>query len=261
MVDIHSHILYGVDDGALTLEDSVAMLRSAAEHHTTDIVATPHASSAFPFDLEAIDARHRELAQIHNGLPRIHRGCDFHLSVLNIRQALENPSRFTVNGGRYLMVELPEMFQPASMDEVFRQFAARDVICVITHPERNPVMQRSPEILPRWLHHGCLSQITAMSLTGHFGPQPRTAAWRFLRAGHVHFVASDAHDTERRPPRLDLARALLDQEIGAELSTLLFVDHPRAVIENRTIPMDIPPAPKPRKWFEFWKSAPAVVRP
>lgn len=148
MVDIHSHILYGVDDGARTLEDTIGMLRSAAEHNTTDIVATPHANSTYPFDPQVIVSRYHELGQIHSGLPRIHRGCDFHLSPINIQQALEKPSRYTVNGGSYLMVELPEQFHPTAMDEVFRQFTASGVICVITHPERNPVLQKSPQILP-----------------------------------------------------------------------------------------------------------------
>jgi protein-tyrosine phosphatase len=140
------------------------------------------------------------------------------------------------------------------MDEVLRQFTARGVICVITHPERNPVLQKSPQILPRWVQSGCLAQLTAMSLTGEFGPTARSCAWQFLRDGHAHFVASDAHDTQRRTTRLDLARVLIDQEIGPDLSRLLFVEHPLAVIESRIIPMEVAPAPKPRKWFEFWKS-------
>jgi protein-tyrosine phosphatase len=254
MVDIHSHILYGVDDGARTLDDSLALLRAAAAHGTTDIVATPHANSSFPFDPTTLASRYSELAQIHTGLPRIHRGCDFHLSVANIHHALEDSTPYTVNGGPYLMVELPELFQSTAMDEVFRQFTNKGVICIITHPERNPVLQRSPDILQRWVRDGCLAQLTAMSLTGGFGPTASAAAWQFLRAGHAHFVASDAHDTQYRPPHLDDARALLDQQIGPDLSTLFFVDHPRAVIEGRVMPMQVAPTPRFKKWFEFWKS-------
>ena len=252
MVDIHSHILHGVDDGARTLDDSLAMLRLAAEHGTTDIVATPHANSTYPFDPAVLNSRFDELAARHTGLPRIHRACDFHLAAINIRLALENPAPYSVNGGRYLMVELPEMFHAAAMEEVLRQFTAHGVICVITHPERNPVLQKSPDILARWVRNGCLSQLTAMSLTGGFGPSTRAIAWQMLRDGHCHFVASDAHDTEYRPPLLDSARALLDQEIGPELSTLLLVEHPRAVIENRVFPMEVAPLPKSKKWYRFW---------
>lgn len=162
---------------------------------------------------------------MHTGLPRIHRGCDFHLSTSNIRHALENPAKYTVNGGSYLMVELPDFFHAGAMEEVFWQFSARDVICVITHPERNPVLQRSAEILAGWVRNGCLSQLTAMSLTGGFGPVAQKCACQFLRDGPVHFVASDAHDTRHPPPRLDAARALLERDIGAGLSSLLLDVH------------------------------------
>jgi protein-tyrosine phosphatase len=254
MVDIHSHILHGVDDGARTIEDSLAMLRAAAQHGTTDIVATPHANSNYQFDRQILDSRYEEIARLHRGLPRVHRGCDFHLSAANVQQALVDASPYTVNGGPFLMVELPDMFHATAMDEVLRQLTQKGLICVVTHPERNPVLQRSPDILARWVRGGCRAQLTAMSLTGGFGPGSRAAAWQFLRAGNVHFVASDAHDIQYRPPHLDMARDLLDQEIGTEIATLLVEDHPRCVIECRDIPMDvIPPVPE-RKWFEFWKS-------
>ena len=254
MIDIHSHFLYGVDDGAGSIEESLDMLRLAAGHGTTDMVATPHANSTFEFDPALLELRYHELAGAHNGLPRIHRGCDFHLSAVNIQHALEDPSRYTVNGGHYLMVELPELFHPAAMAEVFRQFTRKSVICVITHPERNPVLQKSLDILPQWVRNGCLAQLTAMSLTGDFGAIARTTAWHYLRQGYAHFIASDAHDTQHRTPRLDVARGLVDQEIGADLSALLFIEHPRAVIENLIIRMDMAPTATPKKWLAFWRS-------
>src|SRR5689334_22914850 len=114
MIDIHSHILWGVDDGAATLDESLKMLGIAAASGTTDIVATPHASSAFPLNSAVLLSRYEELESRHTGLPRIHRGCDFHLSAGNIQDALQNPTKYTINAGRYLMVELPETFSPAS---------------------------------------------------------------------------------------------------------------------------------------------------
>src|ERR1051325_7668302 len=195
VIDIHSHILWGVDDGAQSIDDSLAMLSAAAATGTTDIVATPHANSSFPFNPETLDARYRELSELHQGLPRIHRGCDFHISADNIHGALENPAKCTVNGGRYLMVELPEMFSPSSMERALRQLYSKGIIPVITHLERNPVLQRSPASLRQWVDRGgCLAQVTAQSLTGRFGTRAKSAAWQFLRSGHIHFVASDCHD-------------------------------------------------------------------
>jgi protein-tyrosine phosphatase len=252
MIDVHSHILYGLDDGAATLNDSLGMLRLAASSGTTDIVATPHANSTYPFDPVRNAALRDEISSAEPGLPRIHLGCDFHLAAVNIEEALQNPTRFTVNQGNYLMVELPDFFHPPAMDEVLRQLANIGIISVVTHPERNAILQKSPEILARWVSHGCRSQLTAMSLTGEFGSAARTAAWRFLRAGHAHIVASDAHDTVHRTPRLDAARQLLDRELGADLTSLLFVHHPRAVIDNLDLPMDFPGTAKTRKWYQFW---------
>jgi len=252
MIDIHSHILWGVDDGAATLDDSLAMLRMAAASGTTDIVATPHANSTYPFDLEVLTSRYQELAGCHRGLPRIHRGCDFHLSAGNIHDALDNPAKYTINGGRYLMVELPEMFSPASMDHALQQLWAKGMIPVVTHPERNPVLQRSPQVLQDWVDRGYLAQVTAQSFTGRFGNRAKSAAWKFLRAGNIHFVASDAHDDAHRPPCLDEAYHLLTTEIGEIPARCLFLDHPQAVIDNRDAPMELVLDPPQRKWYQWW---------
>jgi protein-tyrosine phosphatase len=256
MVDIHSHILYGVDDGAATLQESLDMLRLAAASGTTDIVATPHANSEYSFDPQRNSALRDEIiaaaASDSIPIPRIHLACDFHLAAGNIDAALQAPKRFTVNSGSYLMVEFPELFNPPAMDEVLRQLSAISIIPVITHPERNPVLQKSPDILARWISRGCRSQLTAMSLTGGFGTEIRTAAWQFLRAGHAHIVASDGHNTHRRPPCLDAVHSLLVKEIGSDLAALLLVDHPRAVIDNLDIPMECKPLSESRKWYQFW---------
>ena len=136
-------------------------------------------------------SRYEELANRHTGLPHIHRGCDFHLSAGNIQDALANPTKYTINGGRYLMVELPEMFSPVAMDQALWQLSSKGILPVITHPERNPVLLRSPEVLQGWVNRGCFAQVTAQSLTGRFGKRAKEAAWRFLRAGAIHIVASD----------------------------------------------------------------------
>jgi len=249
MIDIHSHILWGVDDGASSLDESLEMLHIAAGSGTTDIVATPHANSTYPFDPAILDARYEELASRHTGRPRVHRGCDFHLSVGNIQDALNHPAKYTINGGRYLMVELPEMFSPASIDQALWQLSSKGIVPIITHPERNPVLQRSPEVLQRWVDRGCLGQVTAQSLTGRFGKTAKDAAWRFLRAGNIHFAASDAHDTTDRTPRLDQARDILAKELGEVLARCLTLDHPQSVIENCDDSMEIVLDPKPRKWY------------
>src|SRR5215469_2697945 len=137
MIDIHSHILWGLDDGPRTLEDSLAMLEAAAAAGTTDIVATPHANSKYPFDPAIISARVEELRQRHSAPPRIHTGCDFHLSPLNVEDALDNPTKYTINGGNCLMVELHDRFSPDSITRILESLLREGLTPIITHPERN----------------------------------------------------------------------------------------------------------------------------
>ena len=114
--DIHSHILYGVDDGAKTLEESLGMLQLAAASGTTDIVATPHVNGQFEFDPELIDERIAELSA--RSAVRIHRGCDFHLEAENIEDAIANPDKYTINNRGYLLVEFPDLSIFTSTDEI-----------------------------------------------------------------------------------------------------------------------------------------------
>jgi protein-tyrosine phosphatase len=253
MIDIHSHILWGIDDGAADFAQSLAMVEMAAAHGTTDIVATPHANSQFKFDAGIIAERIDELSLACGGSPRIHRGCDFHLSLENIQDALQHTSKYTINGQRYLLVEFADHLIPPSTSEIFRQFIAKGIIPVITHPERNPLLQDSLDRLNQWASMGCLLQVTAQSLTDRFGKNAQQSAWKLLRNGMVHVIASDAHDTEHRPPTLDLAHEILSRELGVETAELLLIHNPDAIVKGQPIWTQAPQLTPPRKWFEFWK--------
>jgi protein-tyrosine phosphatase len=255
MIDIHSHIIWGVDDGARNREDSIAMLRLAAETGTTDIVATPHCDRQYKFDPAMRDERIRELMDETGGVPRIHPGCDFRLSFDNVRIGLQEPARFTINGLRYLLVEFDDALIPPATEEIFRRFMDRGICPVITHPERHPILQGSFERLQSWKQMGCLLQVTAQCLTDRFGRAARESAWELLRRGLVHVIASDAHDTERRPPRLDQARDILTREMGAEAAELLLVANPLAILAGEPAWGCASTAMELRKksWFAFWR--------
>jgi len=250
MVDIHSHILWGLDDGARDQEESLAMLELAAETGTTDIVATPHSDNEYQYDLEEVTDRIAALSGLTGGVPRIHRGCDFHMSLENIQECLEYPTRFTINGLGYLMVEFADTVIPASTEEIFRRFSALDIVPVITHPERNPILRESMDRLQHWIDMGCLVQVTAQSLTGRFGKTARRAAWSMLRKSLVHVLASDGHNTEGRPPRLDFARDTVTREINAETADVLLIENPSAVIRGLKGCVRAPgAAAAKRRWF------------
>lgn len=252
MVDIHSHILPGLDDGAKSLEDSVAMLRLAAESGTTDIVATPHANNEFHFDPDLIDRKIAEVQEAAGPLPRIHRGCDFHLTLENIQDALNNPSKYAVNHLTYLLVEFSDLLIPRTTQEIFDRLQGAGLTPIVTHPERNALLHSRLDQLQSWVERGALVQVTAGSLLGGFGRAAKSVATDLMNRNLVHFIASDAHDTKYRTPVLSDACQYVTKTWGAAVAETLFTDAPRAVIAGEEIqPTDPEAAPRKKKWYRL----------
>jgi protein-tyrosine phosphatase len=249
MVDIHSHILWGLDDGAETLEESLAMLKLAAESGTTDIVATPHANSRYRYQPEVIQQRIEEASAATSGKPRIHRGCDFHLSFDNVQDAMENPAKYAINNGPYILVEFPDG-PLVGMQRVLATLLDCRLIPIMTHPERQMQLRRIPDEFLEWIRMGCLVQVTAQSLLGRFGKQSEESAWQMVRRGLAHFVASDAHDTEDRPPRLDLAFEALSGRVGDSHAQLLLIENPQAALSGERVSVN---SPEQKTWYRWWK--------
>ena len=235
LVDLRSHILWGLDHGPQTLDQSVAMLKLAAEHGTADIVATPCASFEHRFDPQAIAQRLDELRARCEGSIRIHSGCDFHFDFGNIRDALAHPHKYTINGGSYLLVEFPDLLVPPATEAILRQFTAKGITPIIGHPERHAILQRSPERLKEWISLGCVLQVTARSLSGHFGKIEKQFAWDLLREGMAYVIASDGRDPLHHPPRLDAAWRLVKHELGEDIAKRLLIDNPSVILQARAI--------------------------
>jgi protein-tyrosine phosphatase len=254
MIDIHSHILYGLDDGAKTREQSLAMLTMAAETGTTDIVATPHADLQFPFNPELVAERLADLRLATEGVIRIHAGCDFHLQYDNIQDALKNPTKYTINGCGYLMVEFSDLVIFNNTEDIFERMHSVGITPVVTHPERNPLLQQRLDRLERWTSNGILLQVTAQSLLGRFGNAAKRCSEELMDRNLVHFIASDAHDTEHRPPCLDEAFEYVSRKYGAARASRLLERNPAAVLIGEALPVDVEPeAPVKRPWYRFWR--------
>lgn len=250
-VDIHSHVLYGLDDGARTVEDSVAMLDLAAASGTVDIVATPHANSQYVFDPDLTAARIAEL-QARTRV-RIHPGCDLHLSAFNVEDALAHPARYTIGHGAYLLVEFPELGVFRAADEILRTLLDAGLVPIISHPERNEHLRKQLDDLSRWVEDGCLLQVTAAAFTGLFGAEVRRAAEGLFRRGLVHVVASDAHNVRQRTPVLRDAYGRMCERWGEDAVRPLFVDNPGAVVASEVVPFEPVDLRGGRKWYQFWK--------
>jgi protein-tyrosine phosphatase len=254
VIDIHSHILYGMDDGAKTLEDSLAMLAAAAAAGTTDIVATPHADTEYEFQPELIRERVAELNQ-HGPPPvRLHTGCDFHLTFDNVNDALANPTKYTINQKRFLLVELSDMVIFKSTEPDFLRLQDAGMLLVITHPERNPLLRQRLEMIRRWVGMGCYMQVTGQSMFGRFGNKAKAFSDTLLEEGLVHFVASDGHDVKHRRPVLDEAFQYVSKRCGEKRAVTLFSTNPLAALNGELIPVEASTdAPARRKWFLPWR--------
>ena len=248
MIDLHSHILPGLDDGPRTLEGSLELARAAVEQGTRTILATPHINDDESIDHRriaaglavlrpALAAAEIPLEVLPGGEIAIWRLADLDESALHA---------LALGGGPYLLIESPfspvvGAFEPLVLDLMIR--SGHRVL--LAHPERCPAFQREPARLERLVEAGVLVQITAGSMTGAFGNTVRRFTAQLLREGIAHVVSSDAHDAVKRPPGLtagfaDPGRELAGLEAQREWMTELA---PRAILEGAPLPQR-PPLPR-----------------
>lgn len=230
------------------------MVRMAAEHGTTDLVATPHANQQYRFDVEIAGERLGEVAEASGNVLRLHSGCDFHLSYDNILDAIANPKKYTINKKRYLMVEFSDLLIFTNTPEIFSRLGDAGMTPVVTHPERNGLLRQRIEQIAQWVDDGACVQVTAQSLTGTFGRRAAEFSKALIDRGLVHFIASDAHDCENRPPRLDLAYQWLKEHYGEELAVALCITNPKATLTGDSLErQQYSITPEPRKWYQIWR--------
>lgn len=239
MVDLHCHILPGLDDGSRSMDESLQMAETAIADGITHVVATPHASSSWEFDYRRVRQARDEL-QTHLGDRLIlATGCDFHMSPENIAALRQDAPRFCINQKNFLLVEFNEFSIPPPMDQRLHEIQLAGLQPIITHPERNAILRARPERLITWVQQGSYVQVTAGSLTGAFGPGAQEDAWKWIDQGLVHFVSSDAHNTKSRPLQLRPAYELVAGKLGVEKAEALFIENPLAAFEGRELP-DVP---------------------
>lgn len=244
MIDIHHHLLAGLDDGAKSFDDSVAMARIAAEDGITHIVCTPHANGQYEY-LPAVNSQ--KIAELQARLEKEHiaiklgMGCDFHMSYENIQDAKEDPARFSVNGLGYLLVEIPDYGLPKGLTEVFYELQLAGLTPILTHPERNPTLQSDQPRMLDWLRGGVLVQVTAGSVIGRMGKTAQKMAHELLEKRWVHFLATDAHNTTSRPPQMRAAYELVAKKYGPEYAHLLCVTNPLAVFQGKPMGPQLEP--------------------
>lgn len=236
MVDIHYHLIFGVDDGPKTIEDSLALAEASLAEGVTHIVATPHANGRYNFRPDVNREKLEILKERLGDRLTLALGCDFHLSYDNIVDLEKVPERYTVNGKQYLLVEFDDSVIPRSLSDVLYQMRSNGVVPILTHPERNLVLTEDPQRVEEWAASGCLVQITAGSLSGRFGPKAKSMAFQLIRKKLVHLIASDAHSVKWRPPSMQAAYEVVRDKFGSATADRLCVQNPRAVFYGEPLP-------------------------
>jgi protein-tyrosine phosphatase len=243
MIDLHCHVLPGIDDGPATIDESVALVRAAAASGVREIVATPHVSSHYPDNEPAnISLLTRELNErlLIEGVPvKIWTGAEINITRIG-ELSEEELSALALGGGQWLLVECPFAVYAPDFDAILLYLKNKGHRVMLAHPERSPLFQRDPQRLEALVAAGMLASITAGSLVGRFGRDVRRFAMRLAADGLAHNVASDAHDVRRRPPGIAAEIA----EVGLENLTDWFAHAvPHAILSGEAIPpRPIPPS-------------------
>ncbi|MCJ7538683.1 MAG: hypothetical protein MUO88_03360 [Desulfobacterales bacterium] len=254
MIDLHCHILPGVDDGPADMDESLAMARQAAADGIQTLVAAPHTLN---------EVFHNPLQRVRDSVARLRRalaenridievcvGSEVHICT-GLAQKVMAKEVATVNDtGRYVLVEFPlHVIPPGSQEEIF-QMKLNDITPILAHPERNPVFQNHPDRLQYFVDMGCLIQITAMSITGLLGEDAMDCAHTLLEQRQVHVIATDAHSFDNRPPILSPAVDAAARSLGSrEEAEAMVIHRPRAILAGKPVKA---PAPKPIRKKKWW---------
>lgn len=252
MIDLHSHILPGIDDGAPDLDASIAMARAAVAGGVEEIVATPHVSANYPNDPATLG---RRVAEVQNaldeaGVPlRVHTGAEVNHAMLHDLSE-EALAACTLGGGGYVLFEASMGGPMPFVERMVFDLQTRGFKVVLAHPERIAAFQRNVAVVEDLVERGCLCSVTAASVSGQFGGQVKRFTHELFERGLVHNLASDAHDAEYRTPAL---RPMLEAAV-AQLPELehslgwLTVEVPRAILAGE-VPAGEPPRIEPRRGF------------
>ncbi len=243
-----------IDDGARSMEEALEMARIAAEDGIEQMVSTPHMFNGLsnnpeqPEILESV----AELNEAIGGGLKILPGNEVHVSHEIAEQAKNN--RVTkINQRNYMLVEFPQLTVPVGADELFYKLLLQGVRPILVHPERNGQIQTRPSIVETFVERGVFIQVTAMSVTGEFGPAARACVEALLRHNCVHFLATDTHRPNRRPPILSKGRDAAAAIIGAGRARALVEDNPRTAIDGEALqappPIPFGSAAKPKRSF------------
>jgi len=232
VIDIHCHILPGIDDGPSDIQESIKMAEIAARDGITKIVATPHIKNT----LHSVSSIKNSIARLNKRLGElaisveILQGADVH-AMLDISLL----KGYTINNTQYILVEFPHSHLPNSMKEVLFKMMVQGYRPIITHPERNMSVLKDPRAIFELINGGVLAQITADSIIGTFGVDIQECSRYLLKKNMVRFIATDAHSSHHRKPVLSQGLKAAEKIIGKDKAIKLVTVNPEAVVKGRPL--------------------------
>jgi protein-tyrosine phosphatase len=252
LIDLHSHLLPGIDDGSKDLAMSLAMARVAASDGISTMACTPHIlpgvyNNSGPAIRKAVARLAESIAEA--GIPiSLVTGADVHIAPdLNVQ--LRDGRALTLNNSRYLLLEPPHHVLPPRLEDLIFGLQAAGYIPILTHPERLSWVEGHYDLIGRLVSTSVLMQITAGSVMGRFGRRPCYWAERMLDEGLCHLLATDAHNIEQRAPRMADARDAIAQRLGDDEAINLVLRRPQGILNNLS-PAELPPLPQAKAWRE-----------
>ena len=245
MIDIHSHLVPGVDDGSQSLEESLALLKQAEEDGITELITTPHFMKNGEYRVKASELvkRFNELKQAYQGSIKLHLGNELYIHP-DLPELLEQGDILTLAESKTILVEFPFQSYKNEYDEILYELSLKYRI-IIAHPDRYHYVQEDPNFCLRWLKEGYLLQSNQNSL---FKKETKKVLFSMIEHGFISFIASDAHN-EYRPLILKEAYDLLEKEFGMSVAKQLTEENPRMLLVNEEILVEYQEIEKKKKRF------------
>lgn len=256
MIDIHTHILPGIDDGAVDWDNSIAMARAAAAEGITGIIATPHhANGRYDNPKPVVDSLVQELQTrlSDERIPlTIYTGQEIRVYT-GLLEGIEAKELLPLAGSSYVLLEMPTSSIPERMSEWIYELNLLGVKPIIAHPERNSEVLQHPDRFQRLVEEGAYGQVTTHSLLGAFGKKIESFSWKMCSEGMIHVVSSDAHNLTVRGFRLQEAYERIHQKLGANFVEM-YQNNARNVVEGKDFEiLHIFDKTEPKKWNFFRK--------
>lgn len=242
LIDIHCHVLNGIDDGAKDMDAALAMCRIAAEDGTDGIIATPHYIHGSINNTR--DIVQQKVVDLNSCLKEqnininIYPGCEAFICP-ELPQLVREGHVCTLNNTKYILIELPMASMPEYTIDVIYKLKLDGYTPIIAHPERNAVIGKDPNILIDLISRGALSQANTTSIRGLFGKDIMETSVTLLKHNMVHFIASDAHTVGGRSPKLSSAMSIIENKVGNETLQNIIKNN-RAVLNGESIEIEEP---------------------